>query len=53
MSAATRYVIYLILLIIAGFGLYAGLAELPAPVERIETPAPAASAPASPPATDG
>ena len=38
MSAATRYLLYLLTLCIAGFALYAGLAELPAPTRAVEVP---------------
>lgn len=44
MSAAARYVLYLLLVAAAGFALYAGLADLPPPTRSMEVPAQTAPA---------
>lgn len=38
MSAATRYLLYLLTLCVVGFALYAGLADLPPPTRAVEVP---------------
>ncbi|MEO0682270.1 MAG: hypothetical protein AAF192_17845 [Pseudomonadota bacterium] len=41
MSAALRYAVYLALLALAGFVVYALVADLPPPAQRVVLPAPA------------